>query len=372
MARTARRTIGRAGATVPPGRAARGGALLLAGIAAALAVLAGALWYQEADLRALDGLDRATATVLVYDDGRRRNDVTVEFATDRGTREVTIPYGGSAREGDDVEVAFTSVDPDRARTVDDWDPAYGYWAAQALVFGVLALLVGAFGLVSGRLRGRWESDRPVGDAPLEALGRRIVRGTLTVQVIITGFGVATAVTLCWLAVVDPGARPQLLAGAAAGFAFFAALAGLQHWLYARDGVWATDEELVARRRSRVRRWPWAQVLELGVTVEKDTATAAAARVDDGTEDGIGEDGWVTLARPSAGRLGAHAWAVRFQALADERGLPFTEGLMSSDLADSLTTTYVRRRPRPASRAPDTREQPTGAGGDQVDTNHTAS
>ena len=66
--------------------------------------------------------------------------------------------------------------------------------------------------------------------------------------------------------------------------------------------------------------------------------------DVGRDDDIGTDGWVTLARPSSGPLSAHTGATRFRALADERELPFTEGSSGTELADSLGTSYVRRRP----------------------------
>ena len=71
---------------------------------------------------------------------------------------------------------------------------------------------------------------------------------------------------------------------------------------------------------------------------------AAARVRDGDDDGTGEDGWVTLARPLSGPLTAHTWATRFRRLADERGLPFTEGLFPHDLADAFGPALLRRRP----------------------------
>ncbi|MGX5653761.1 hypothetical protein ACWKWC_03210 [Geodermatophilus nigrescens] len=84
--------------------------------------------------------------------------------------------------------------------------------------------------------------------------------------------------------------------------------------------------------------------ELGLVVDRGTAIAAVARVDDGVADGIGEDGWVALARPAAGLLAAHAWAARFRHLADERHLPFTEGSTAGELADSPWSTYRRRTP----------------------------
>ncbi|WNV77209.1 DUF3592 domain-containing protein [Geodermatophilus sp. DSM 44513] len=347
--------MGRAGRTVAPGRAARRLALVLAAVAAAAAVLALVTWARVADLRDLDRLVRTSAEVVEVDDRRRGpDDLVVRFATDRDTRQATVPWSGSARAGDPVEVAYSPADPGRVRTVEGWSPWYQTWAVYAVVLAIAAVAVGAFGLVSRLRGGRWEHHAPVGEAPREALGRRVVRGTLFAYWLFGGLGLLPAGLLGGAALTRPADRVALLAGAAGLLAFCVAMAAGLHWWYGRDGVWVTDAELVARRRRRVRRWPWAQVLELGVVVEKGSATVAAARVDDGPDDGIGTDGWVTLARPSAGPLGAHAWSVRFRALADERELAFTEGLAGDELADSLGSTYsLRRRRTPGRRRPPT-------------------
>jgi hypothetical protein len=263
---------------------------------------------------------------------------------------VRVPCSGPAREGDEVAVAYVAADPGRVRTVLDWSPAHETWAGYAVTFAALAVLLGVFGLVSRWRHGRYEVETPVGELPQEPLGRRVVQGSRALQGFIAGGGVLLGGVLFAVALTDEGARTALVLGGFAFIAFSGAFAGLAEWWYGREGVWVTDTELVARRRSTVRRWPWDQVLELGIVVDKSTATVAAARVDDGQDDGIGTDGWITLARPSSGPLAAHAWATRFRALADERELPFTEGLSGSQLADSLGTTYVRRRPR-TTRAP---------------------
>ena len=355
MAGKARRSVGEAGTAQPPGRRARRIALLMAALAVAAAALGTASWVQDGDLRDLGGLTRTTATVQEHDHNRRSADfVTLTFGTDRGEQQARVPYAGPAREGDEVEVAYVAADPGRVRTVLDWSPAEAIWAVYAVVFGAFAVLLGVFGLVSRWRHGRYEVDTPVGELPVEPLGRRVVRGSLFLQGFAAGGGILIGGVLFVVAVTDEEARTALVLGGLALIAFFGAIAGLVEWWYGRDGVWVTDTELVARRRSTVRRWPWDQVLELGMVVDKSTATVAAARVDDGRDDGIGTDGWVTLARPSSGPLAAHAWATRFRALADERELPFTEGLSGSQLADSLGTTYVRRRPRTTRTASDRR------------------
>ena len=346
MAGKARRGVGDSGRAVAPGRAARRLALLMAAIAVVAAVLGLATWLQQSDLRDLDGLTRATATVQEHDSNRRRSDqVTLTFPTDRGEQRARVPYDGAAREGDEVEVAYVAADPSRVRTVLDWGPVHEFWAVHAALFAAFAVGLGVFGLVSRWRRGRYEVDTPVGELPQEPLGRRVVEGSLFLQGLMAGLAVLMAGVMSGFAIADEEDRVSLVVGGLGLFAFFGGFAGVVQWWYGREGVWVTDTELVARRRSRVRRWPWDQVLELGIVVDKGMATVAAARVDDGRDDGIGTDGWITLARPSSGPLSAHTWATRFRALADERELPFTEGLSGMELADSLGTTYVRRRPR---------------------------
>ena len=347
--------MGSAGRATPPGRTARRVAPVVAVLAAVAAVLALVTWWQQRDLRDLDGLTRAPAEVVAHDSHRRGPDaLTVTFPAGADPVEATVPYSGPSRDGDDVEVAYVPGHPERVRTVVDWDPAYRTWTAYALVLAAAAVLVGGFGLLSRRRGGRWETDAPAGVGAQEPLGRRVVRGSLAVQVMLAGGALVTGGVLGALAVTEPERRTLLVVSAVSlTVVLLGAAAGVHGW-YGREGVWVSDAGLVARRRATVRCWPWAQVLELGMVVERGTATAAAARVDDGRHDGVGADGWVTLARPSAGPLGAHTWATRFRALAEERGLPFTEGLTDGDLADALGSTYLRRRPGRPSRtaAPD--------------------
>ena len=343
MPARARRTVGRAGRAVAPGRQARRYAPVLAVLAVVTGYLALDSWRGEADLRGLDGLDRATATVLEHDNQRRRADLLrVEFPAGDDAQEATVPYSGPAREGDEVEVAFVPADPSRVRTVAGWSPAYERWRTYALVLAVGAVVLGAFGVVSRLRRGRWEVDTPVDEAPQEPLGRRIVRGSLAVAVVTTCVGVAIGAAMFAGAALR-GTASLAVAGAVVLLVVLA-IAAVQHWWRGRDGVWATDDALVARRRTTVRTWSWDQVLELGMVVDRGVATVAAARVRDGDDDGIGEDGWVTLARPLSGPLTAHTWATRLRRLAEERGLPFTEGLAREDLADVFGTAYSRRRP----------------------------
>jgi hypothetical protein len=85
MAGTARRSVGDAGRAVPPGRQARRIALVMAAIALAAAVLGTASWLRDADLRDLEGLARATATVQEHDHNRRSADLlTLTFPADGG------------------------------------------------------------------------------------------------------------------------------------------------------------------------------------------------------------------------------------------------------------------------------------------------
>ena len=84
----------------------------------------------------------------------------------------------------------------------------------------------------------------------------------------------------------------------------------------------------------MRRWPWTQVRELGFTVEKGQALVPTARIDGGPADGVEASGWITLARPLAGPFTQHRNAQRLRALAERRGLPYTEGLTAADLADT--------------------------------------
>ena len=342
MPARARRTVGRAGKTVAPGRQARRYAPVLAILAVATGYLALDSWRGEADLRDLDWLDRTTATVVEHDNQRRRADLLrVDFTAGGAAQQATVPYSGPAREGDQVAVAFVPDDPARVRTVEGWSPAYERWAFYAIVLGVGAVVLGAFGVVSRLRRGRWEVDNPVGEAPVEPLGRRIVRGSLAVPLGTAGAGVAIGAAMSAGAALSGNA--SLSVAGAAVVALLLAAAAVQHWWRGRDGVWATDEALVARSRSTIRSWSWDQVLELGMVVDRGVATVAAARVRDGDHDGIGEDGWVTLARPLSGPLTAHTWATRLRRLAEERGLPFTEGLAREDLADVFGTAYSRRR-----------------------------
>ena len=154
-----------------------------------------------------------------------------------------------------------------------------------------------------------------------------------------GLAVLMAGMMSGFAIADEEDRVSLVLDALGLLGSFRGSAGVVQWWYGREGAWVTDTELVSRRRSRVRRWPWDQLLELGIVVGKSTAT----------------DGGGTLARPSSGPLSAHTWATRSRALADERERPFTEGLSGTELADSLGTTSVRRRPRtPSTRTPSDR------------------
>jgi hypothetical protein len=339
---TARVRQGRAGPARAPGPAARRAAVLLLAFAAVLAVVAAERFWHDRDLRDLSGLQRATATVVDHQHHRRRADeLVVRFRAGARDVQASIPSDLSPSMGDQVDVAHVPTDPSRVRTVRGWAPAFETWLAQALVLAGMGVLSGGFGLVS-RARARHEEDSPVRPPASEPLGVRVVQGSLFVQGLFGASAALTAAPLVYVGAVPPGDREMLLGGVGL-LLLLLGMALAFHLVWGRDGVWTTSQELVARRRGRLRRWPWDQVRELGVVVEKDQAVIAAARVDDAEQDGIGGDGWGTLARPLAGPVVAHRWKVHLQQVAAERGLPFTEGLRSTDLADSWTSTYVKGR-----------------------------
>ena len=346
MSERPERKVGKAGRTVSPGRQARRLAAFLAAVALVSGVLALVTWRQQADLRDVDDLLRATATVIDVDDHRRRADtLQVGFEAGGVEQRAGIPYGGSAEAGDEVAVAYVSGAPARVRTVDDWAPAYGTWTLYAAMTAIGGAIAGTFGLVSRWRRNRWELDDAPGEGPVESQGRRVVRGSSSFEwlLAVTGLSVAAACVYGLVRTDDDQVGFSVSIGLSV-LITGAVVAGL-HWYSGRDGVWATDAALVARRRGRLRSWPWSQVHELGVVVDRGVATVPAARIDDGLDDGIDTDGWIALARPLSGPFAAHTWAVRFRRLADQRGLPFTEGLTGDELADGPFSTYVRKRSR---------------------------
>lgn len=339
-----RHRVGRAGRTVTPGRQARQLAAVLATLALLTGVLALVTWHQQADLRDIDGLTRAAATVTDVDDHRRRAD-TLHVDSEAGgvVQRAGIPYGGSAGPGDEVFVAYVPDAPTRVRTVEDWAPAYGDWTTYAVMTAAMGAVTGGFGLLSRWRRSRWESDDVTGELPVEELGRRVVRGSPFLEWLFGVLGLLITAGCVYGLVVTDEDQVGFSIGIGLCVLFTAASVAGLHWYHGRDGVWATDAALVARRRGQVRSWPWSQVHELGVVVDRGMAAVPAARVDDGLDDGIDTDGWISLARPVSDPFAAHTWGARFRRLADERDLPFTEGLTADDPADSLFTTYVRHR-----------------------------
>jgi hypothetical protein len=335
---------GKAGRARGPGLAARRLAPLLLGGAVLLALLAAERFWHDRDLREIAGLGRTTAVVVRVEDNRRWSDeVEVRFRADQREVSASIPSSAGPRVGDAVEVAYVRADPERVRTVSGWAPAFESWLTQGAVLAVFGVAIGAFGVASRASGSRYEADgRGLPEPRVEALGVRVVRGSLFLQGVFVVLALLSSAPLFYTGAVQAGDQENLAGGALVLLLLLAVALGF-HLYWGRDGVWATPEELIARRRGRLRRWPWAQVHELGVVVDRERATVAAARVDDGDQDGIGVEGWVTLARPTSGPLAAHRWKTHFQDLAAQQHLPFTDGLRSSDLADSLSSTYIPGR-----------------------------
>ena len=245
--------------------------------------------------------------------------------------------------GDTLPVAYVPADPGRARTVDGWSPGYRRLLLGATVLLPLGLVLTALGAISRRRQGRFEGVGELEPAPEDpGLGQRVVRSRPVVLLL-----PVAPLLVVGLALPALGARSDRAPAVATGVGLFVLLGavGLVALLYqqhGRDGVWHTPDELVAKRKSDLRRWRWEQVRELGVVLHKGRAAMAAARVDDGLDDGIGEDEWVTLARPLLGPVSSHDFARRLQALAEERGVAFDESVHGLDLADTGLARFARR------------------------------
>lgn len=329
--------MGAAGRTPTAGRVARGlgsGLVVLAALAGVVSLL---LFWHDGDLRDLGTLQTTSATVTDRDDGRRGADYLEVTFTPAGRGEVSarIPSGANTRVGGAVEVAYRAQDPSRVRTVADWSPAWASLASTGGTSAAIGLPVLVFGLLSRFRRGRFEGDTTLPAAVHDVgLGARVVRSGRWVPVAPVGFGFVLG---AFAVVLSITVRDELLIGLAVGallLGFCGAFAGVIYWYQGRDGVWATPTELVARRRGRERRWPWAQVVELGVVVQGGPVYPTA-RLDDGVADHIGTDGWVTLAKPLLGPAAKWTATRRIEELATEHGLPFTEGLTSGDLSDGM-------------------------------------
>jgi hypothetical protein len=339
---------GRAGRVRSPGRYMREIGLLLLAAAAVAAAFGVIERQQESDLRDLDALQRAEARVVGTDSNRRLPDeIEVSFRPD-GTADVraSIPYAGPAGEGDSVEVAYVRGTPSRVRTATEWSPGYQSWFFHAGVFAALGLPALAFGVVSRR-RGdnRYEDDaatpRPRVDP---GLGQRVAvssKGVFAAVLVTSGL---LAVLVASLALAEPDRAVVALVGAAGVLALAVLSCAGIWWWSGRDGVWVTTEHLVARRRDDVRRWPWSQVRELGLTVESGQARVPSAKVDDGLYDGVDSDGWITLAKPLVGPFAQHRIALQMRSLAQEKQLPYTEGLTPAELADGWLS-RLRRAPK---------------------------
>ena len=241
-------------------------------------------------------------------------------------------------------VAHLPGDPSRVRPVDGWSPGYQRLVGYALLLVPAGALLSGLGVLSRRRGSRFEGDRPLPTAPQDAgLGRRVVRGSPLVHALSVAPLAAVGLVTLGLSTLTSRPGPIALVGGLL-LVVAAALSAFMWWNHGRDGVWSTPTHLVARRRSHLRRWPWEQVHELGFVVQKGQALVASARVDDGLDDGIGADEWVTLARPLLGPLSAHEFARRARALAEERGLPLAEDVHRLDLADTGLGRLARRGP----------------------------
>lgn len=299
-----------------------------------LGLLSAVLWFKDRDLRDLDALVRVQAEVVDVDSKRRSADVLeLRYVVQDRVFEVGVPSTVDAGVGDRIAVAHVPDEPDRVRTVEGWAPVASSWTAYALMLAVVGAALAAFGRWS-RARPRYE-DGAVPPAPeADRLGLRVVRSSAWPAWATAGTGVVLGGLLVAKGMADPS-DVEAWWGAGILFGVLALTAVAMHWYSGRDGVWDAGSELVTRRRGRVRRWPWDQVRALGTVTDGGRAVAAAARLDDGDDDGIGADGWVTLVRPVAGPLASHRDHGRLRALAQQRGLPFVDGLTGEDLADTV-------------------------------------
>lgn len=290
----ASRRFGTAGKARSPGQQAR----RLGAAALVLALLAGLLGLYgrsgEAGLRDLSALQRVDADVLDVDYRRRAPDLSeIAYEVDGRTATARVPYSGPVRVGERLPVAYLPSDPARVRPVEGWSPGYERLLLSALVLLPLGVVLSALGALSRARKGRYEGEGPLDPAVDDrGLGQRVVRTRPIVPVLMVAPFLAPMVALLVVA-SRPGAAPGPLAVVALVLlVLMAGLLALLLWQHGRDGVWSTPTHLVARRRSALWRWPWEQVHELGIVVRKGRAAIAAARVDDGLEDGTGPGDWV--------------------------------------------------------------------------------
>lgn len=346
---------GRSRPAEAPGRAARRLAPWLAVVALAFGVVGAWRWVHESDLRDAERLTPAVAEVVDVDYHRRSvpDDLVVAFPVAGGDRVTAeIPYSGSAGTGDEVRVAYVRDDPSRVRTVEGWSPAYRRLWVNAAMLALAAVALGVFGLVSRARRGTYEDGGRAPSTRRDSMGDRVVQGNVLMPAMLASTGLLGCGLLVWTGATQPAARDNIAGGLAVGVGFGAA--AWLVWWFRRDAVWATPTHLVSRRGRRVRQWPWHQVTALGMVIVGGRPTKAAALIDDGLEDGMDEEDWVTLAAPDIGPLGAHRALLRLRALAEQRGLPFDERLSDDDLADGQGAAAIRTAAKRSmrSRAPD--------------------
>lgn len=104
------------------------------------ALVAGASWWHERDLRDLQDLERTTARVVDVDDGRKwsRDEYRLAFTALDGTAVSTeVPVDTATSFETELEIAYVPNKPFRVRTVDDWQPLY----EQAVLVVVIAIAV---------------------------------------------------------------------------------------------------------------------------------------------------------------------------------------------------------------------------------------
>lgn len=322
--------------TVSPGAWARTTGRVALPVALALGALTAGLWWHERDLRDLDALVLAEAEIVDVDYKRRSADVLqLRFQVRGQSVEAGVPSDIDVEPGRRVEVAYVQDDPERVRTVQGWGPAYGYWGLYALMLAVGGLGLTLFGWASRRRPGAFEDSAPAPALHEEALGLRVVQGASWPAVGSLSLGALFSAVLVMKGLADPSDTEAWWA-AATIFPLFAVMAwALHRYAGGSDGVWATDTELIARRKGSVRRWPWARVVELGTVTRGGSPVAAAARLEDGDNDGIGQDGWVAIARPAAGPFVGHRNHTRLRRLAEDHDLPYVDGLTDNDLADTV-------------------------------------
>ena len=154
-----------------PGQRSAETAVMLAAIAAGALVIAGVLYFRDADLRDTAGLAPATGTVvrqIGHVKGRPPELLVRWTGPDARVREVRIPHdsGQRVQRGTRVNLLYDPNDPARVRTTKDWWPAGNSFGLQAGMFALAAACIAVVGLVRQALGRRRAPAEPTGpDVP---------------------------------------------------------------------------------------------------------------------------------------------------------------------------------------------------------------